>query len=60
MVFALDSDDYEGKCGEGAYPLIHAIKERSISLEFVKIADKIDKWVFDKLRKQRKILATTV
>jgi hypothetical protein len=41
MMFALDSDDYSGKCGEGLYPLTHAIKEAlnqppAYKFEFVK------------------------
>lgn len=46
MVFALDSDDYEGKCGEGLYPLTRTIKEtlnqKEFKIEFVKFVDKYD------------------
>jgi hypothetical protein len=50
QVFALDSDDYDGKkCGEGTYPLTREIKatlnQQKYKLEFVKMASEVDKWI---------------
>lgn len=50
MVFALDSDDFQGKCGEGTYPLTKTIKEtlnsRSPRLEFVRFVSEADRILF--------------
>lgn len=51
MVFALDSDDYQGKCGEGTYPLTRTIKEtlnsRLYRIEFVRFASESDQILFN-------------
>ncbi|KAI6177726.1 hypothetical protein M3Y97_00939500 [Aphelenchoides bicaudatus] len=49
MVFALDSDDYDGRCKDGTYPLLREIKytlmQKQYKIEFIKMASESDKWI---------------